>query len=81
MLVIGTYRPEDLLPAPDGSEHTLQSFLRTAAADNLITRVELGRLDGNAVAEMARAVLDPSDQTFKIDPKSDYFTIGGPCSK
>jgi tetratricopeptide (TPR) repeat protein len=61
VLVIGTYRPEDLLPAPDGSEHTLQSFLRTAAADNLITRVELGRLDGNAVAEMARAVLDPSE--------------------
>jgi tetratricopeptide (TPR) repeat protein len=61
VLVIGTYRPEDLLPAPDGSEHPLQPFLRTAAADNIITRAELGRLEGGAVAEMVRAVLDPSE--------------------
>jgi len=61
VLVIGTYRPEDLLPLPDGTEHPLQAFLRTAAAENLLQRAELGRLDGSATAEMVRAVLEPSE--------------------
>ena len=61
VLLIGTYRPEDLLPLQDGTEHPLQAFLRTAATENLLASTELGRLDEKATAEMVRAVLEPSE--------------------
>jgi tetratricopeptide (TPR) repeat protein len=61
VIMIGTYRPEDLLPSADGSEHPLLGVLRTMGAESLVSRLELGRLGPEDVAGMVRAVLDPSD--------------------
>ncbi|MBM4248450.1 MAG: tetratricopeptide repeat protein [Euryarchaeota archaeon] len=78
VLLIGTYRPEDLLPSPDGSEHPLLAFLRTAASENLLERTELGRLGPEHTDEMVRDVLGPSELPPEFTAQVHRETDGNP---
>ena len=78
ILVVGTYRPEDLLPAPDGTEHPLQAFLSTMASENLMVRMELKRLGPEDVEALVKALLDPSNLPPELISRIASETDGNP---
>jgi tetratricopeptide (TPR) repeat protein len=78
VMMMGTFRPEDLLPLPDGAEHPLKAFLRVLAGDNLAIQLELDRLGPSEVAQLVRAAFDPGDIPQELVDRIFSETDGNP---
>ena len=78
VMMIGTFRPEDLLRSPEGAEHPLRSFLRSLTGDNLMTSVELDRLGATEVAQLVHAAFDPGEIPLELVDRIARETDGNP---
>ena len=78
VMMMGTFRPEDILPSADGTEHPLKVFLRTMSGDNLVTQLELGRLSPEDVAQLVRAIFDPGEIPDELVERICQQTDGNP---
>lgn len=78
VIMIGTYRPEDLLPLADGAEHPLKGLLRTMAGDELVTQVELHRLGQEDVSRLVNAMFEPGDIPPELIERIYRDTDGNP---
>ena len=56
MLIIGTYRTEELLPKEQGIPHPLQSMLTVMLKDRLASTINLGRLDKSCTKRVIDSV-------------------------
>ena len=78
VLIVGTYRPEDLIPAPEGVEHPLRALMRALTGDNLVTTMELERLGRAEVVQLVRAAFDPGDIPEELVERIFRETDGNP---
>lgn len=66
VLIVGTYRPEDLLPSESGEAHPLQSSIRLMTREGTLTEVTLGRIGQEEISEAVEGMMEsPTDPEFK----------------
>lgn len=63
ILLLGTYRPEDVLSGDEGT-HPLREMLRRMSREHLHTEIELGRLSSESASEIVNGVLN----AFELPP-------------
>ena len=61
ILLLGTYRPEDVLPGASGGTHPLRETLRRMSRERLYEEISLTALDWEDVDEIAVTALDSTD--------------------
>jgi len=58
VLLIGTYRPEELLPGAASGRHPLREVLQRMGREHLYEEIRLGALDAEAVGALAAAYMN-----------------------
>jgi predicted ATPase len=78
LLILGTYRPEDVTATKDGKVHFLIESLQLMSREGLYKKIELGRLEETYIDEMLNSVLGKAD--FSDDFKNHLYkeTEGNP---
>jgi len=56
LLVIGTYRPEEIIPTEEKRLHPLEDTIFSMSREDLLIKMELGRLKRNDFPELLRSV-------------------------
>jgi len=56
LLIIGTYRPEEVIPAEEKKLHPLEETMFSMSREDLLVRMELGRLKQNDFPELLRSI-------------------------
>ncbi len=57
VLILGTYRPEDIMKTSDGHPHQLDTVMQNMSRENLLEKIELKRLGIGDTCEVIRSVL------------------------
>ncbi|MEW5936934.1 MAG: tetratricopeptide repeat protein [Candidatus Thermoplasmatota archaeon] len=61
VLIIGTYRPEDLVQSWDGRTHQLETAMQNMSREDLLERMELKRLDRSNTQTLINSALGRAD--------------------
>ncbi len=57
VLIIGTYRPEDIKESADGEVHSLEKTIQIMNRETLLGKIELGRLDARDTEKLIASAL------------------------
>ncbi len=57
VLMLGTYRPEDIVQGHDGKPHQLETAMQNMSREDLLEKVELNRLDRNSTKFLINGIL------------------------
>ena len=58
ILLVGTYRPEDILPGASGGRHPLREVLQRMGREHLYAEIALDAVSAEAVGELAAAMMN-----------------------
>lgn len=61
ILIVGTYRPEDLASSAEGEVHPLQSSMRLMTREGTLTEISLTRIDKDDLSHAIEGMLGPMD--------------------
>ncbi|MFO7618510.1 MAG: tetratricopeptide repeat protein [Thermoplasmata archaeon] len=82
VLLLGTYRPEDITQAYDGKTHQLETAMQNMSREDLLEKIELKRLDKASTESLINSVLgatkfDPGfyDKIHKETEGTPFFTL------
>ncbi len=82
VLILGTYRPEDILEAHDGKTHQLEIALQGMSREDLLHKMELKRLGPEETKRIVESMLgqtafekDFFDKIFKDTDGSPFFIL------
>ncbi|UCB60054.1 MAG: tetratricopeptide repeat protein [Candidatus Bathyarchaeota archaeon] len=65
LLIIGTYRPEELIPTKEGKLHLLEEAMFSMSREDLLTKMELSRLNRDDFPELLRSIFQSQfDEEF-----------------
>ena len=66
VLMVGTYRPEDLVPSEVGEVHPLQSSIRLMTRERTLVEVTLGRIDQEEISKAVEGMMEsPTEPEVK----------------
>ncbi len=75
VLILGTYRPEDILDAQEGRRHQLVSTMQNMGRENLFEKIELKRLGAHETERVIGSTLDDAvldeDFTYRIHKETE----------
>jgi len=57
VMVLGTYRPEDMLKSPEGKPHHLETAMQNMSREDLFGKIELKRLDPEDTGKVMHSIL------------------------
>jgi predicted ATPase len=69
ILLVGTYRPEDILPGASGGRHPLREVLQRMGREHLYDEITLSALSAEAVGALAAAMMNvpaPDDEFCRL---------------
>ncbi|MCK4757661.1 MAG: tetratricopeptide repeat protein [Thermoplasmata archaeon] len=82
VLILGTYRPEDIVEGPDGSTHHLETSMQGMSREGLFEKIELKRLDAENTEKIVESMLGQTsfeqsffDKIYKETDGSPFFIL------
>ncbi|MBU4032297.1 MAG: tetratricopeptide repeat protein [Candidatus Thermoplasmatota archaeon] len=78
VFILGTYRPEDIVPRPDGTPHTLETTLQNMSRESLFTEIRLKRLGKDGTQGIVAGSLGPAEFSEELYAKIHTETDGNP---
>ena len=78
ILLIGTYRPEDVFEEREGRSHQLLKTLQNMRREDLFEELELNRLDRESCQKMVSAFFDNMDTQIEFMDKIYHESEGNP---
>lgn len=78
ILIAGTYRPEDLVAGDGGKPHHLVTTMQNMTREDLLTRIDLARLDMGAAAALVESALGRSELDSEFTARVHRETGGTP---
>ncbi len=78
VLILGTYRPEDIIKAKEKGAHQLKITMQNMSRENLLEKIELRRLDTRETNEILRSTLDDAVLEDDFTDKIHKETEGNP---
>ncbi len=78
ILILGTYRPEDIAEGLDGTIHPLETTMQGMNREALFEKVELKRLDADSTVKVIESALEKTDFDKKFYDKLFKETDGSP---
>ncbi len=78
VLILGTYRPEDVVASDDGKTHQLKTAMQNMSREGLFKEIELNRLDGSMVEEFAAKTLGKIDLMEEFADRIHHESGGNP---
>ncbi|MGM0510394.1 MAG: tetratricopeptide repeat protein [Thermoplasmatota archaeon] len=78
ILLVGAYRPEDLMKKWDGEVHQLKSTLRNMKHEGLYTSIELSRLDKVDIINLLKDMLGEVELSAKFYDRAYKESEGNP---
>jgi predicted ATPase len=78
LLILGTYRPEDVAVTKDGKAHHLIEAMQLMSREDLYQKIELERLEEGYMDEMLSSLLGETDFTDDLKKQLYMETEGNP---
>lgn len=78
VLILATYRPEDVMPKPDGTPHILETFMQDMSRESLFTDFRLSRLGRDGTHRITDAALGSADFPADFYARIHKETEGNP---
>ncbi len=78
ILIMGTYRPEDIMQSLDGKVHQLRTAMQDMRREDLFTEIELERLDHGAVSDIITDLLGHVELQDKLGLRLYRESEGNP---
>jgi predicted ATPase len=78
VMMLGTYRPEDIMQSWDGKTHHLETTMQNMNREGLLEKIEIKRLDSDGSKAIVRSVLGASSFEGAVTDRIFHETEGNP---
>lgn len=78
ILIVGTYRPEEIMDSPEGEIHKLKITMQDMSRENLFEKVDLQRLDIDMTGDIVESALEDAELGGELIVKVHDETEGNP---
>ncbi len=78
VLILGTYRPEDIIEDEEGRVHPLEKTMQNMSREDLFTKITISRLDRKNTEHLVSNVLTPNDLEHGFFDRIHSETEGTP---
>ncbi len=82
VLIVGDYRPEDIVQQSDGKAHQLETAMQNMTREDLLEKIELDRLDRKGTEDLVRTTLgtvnfenELYDRIFRETEGTPFFVL------